>query len=109
MSIEEAKKIRKRYYPILNRARWNSTLGKTKDASIVYMRKITEYYQSLRDVGYRIDDNRKLVKITEEWKKQELEKMSEIDKLFYEARKLKPEDGIKLINKAILLMGESNA
>ncbi len=108
MSLEEARKIRKRYYPILNRARWNSTLGKTKDASIIYMRKITEYYQALKDIGYRIDDNRKLVPITEEWKKQELEKMSEIDRLFYEARKLNPEDGMKLIHKAILMMGENN-
>jgi len=111
-SLEDAKLIRKRYYPKLEKARINSTCRKTEDASTIYLKMVTEYHQSLKDIGYRVadeyDDVRSgtLVPITQEWKDAQLAKMSEVDKLFAEARKLGAKEGGHLITKAIRLLAE---
>jgi len=110
----KARKIRNRYRPKLNRARWDSLLGKTPDAPLVYIQLIAEYFQALKDIGYRITDETesgrsgRLVLITDEWKAAQSIKMTEVDRLLCEARKLEPKEGASLIRQAIQKMAESN-
>jgi hypothetical protein len=107
-TIEDARKWRKKYKRILDNARWNATLRKFPDAGHAYIQKINEYYQGLKDMGYRQTDEYepgrtgRLVPITKEWVTAQRAKMSEVDRLMEAARHAGPNaDGAELINKAL--------
>ena len=110
-TLEEAKAVKRKYSRILNKLRIAATCGTTPNAGSDYIRKITEYEQTLKDMGFRTTDEYEdgvkpgtVVPITEEWKKAQWEKMSEVDRLFAQARKMSPKEGMVLIHKALSLI-----
>jgi len=82
---EQAIKVRRNLYRTLERLRIKARHG-DKEACWKIIPTLTELNVKLKKLGYRIDDDNRLVLITKKWIEEQKAKMTEMDKFAKSAR-----------------------